>query len=129
MRTNESCHAGQGTERLSYPARPRNADGPVFPQLPDTVAPRRGTPAAGLPTGANPAVVRKTDRLSRHRRTARPDRGVLRPSPRLAVVRPQRGKRTALSLSRLEVRRDRPVRPYPLPTPPQHSSPAHPHDP
>ena len=35
---------------------------------------------------------------------------VLRPSRRVAVVRPQRGRRAALPLSRLEIRRDRPVR-------------------
>ena len=35
---------------------------------------------------------------------------VLRPSRRLAVVRPQRGERAALPLSRLEIRRHRPVR-------------------
>ena len=37
------------------------------------------------------------------------DRRVLRPSRRLAVVRPQRGQRAALPLSRLEVRPHRPV--------------------
>ena len=42
-------------------------------------------------------------------RPARPDRRVLRPSRRLAVVRPQRGSRLALPLSRLEIRRHRPV--------------------
>ena len=40
----------------------------------------------------------------------RPDRRILRPSRRLAVVRPQRGRRAALPLSRLEIRRDRPMR-------------------
>ena len=43
-------------------------------------------------------------------RASRPDRRILRPSPRLAVVRPQRGMRPALRLSRLEIRRDRPMR-------------------
>ena len=37
------------------------------------------------------------------------DRRVLRPPRRLAVVRPQRGERPALPLSRLEIRHDRPV--------------------
>ena len=41
---------------------------------------------------------------------ARADRRVLRPPRRLAVVRPQRGRRPALPLSRLEVRPHRPVR-------------------
>ena len=39
----------------------------------------------------------------------RADRRVLRPSRRVAVVRPQRGVGPALLLSRLEIRRDRPV--------------------
>ena len=38
-----------------------------------------------------------------------PDRRVLRPPRRVAVVRAQRGRRPALPLSRLEIRRDRPV--------------------
>src|SRR5204863_9497389 len=42
------------------------------------------------------------------------DRRVLRPSPRVALVRPQRGVRTALFLSRLEIRRDRTVRRDPI---------------
>ena len=48
------------------------------------------------------------------RRSLRPDRRVLRPSRRVAVVRPQRGVRPALPLSRLEIRRDRPVRRGPV---------------
>ena len=39
----------------------------------------------------------------------RADRRVLRPSRRLAVVRPQRGERPALPLPRLEIRPHRPV--------------------
>ena len=74
------------------------------------IAAERGAAGARLPAGARQAAVRAPDRLPRHRRHARPDRRVLRPSRRVAVVRPQRGVRPALPLSRLEVRRDRPVR-------------------
>ena len=47
---------------------------------------------------------------------------------RFAVVRPQRRERPALSLSRLEIRRDRPVYGHPLGAARQHPLPAHPHD-
>src|SRR5947207_9505317 len=47
--------------------------------------------------------------VPRYQRPLRPDRRVLRPSRRLALVRAQRGRRSALPVSRLEVRRDRPV--------------------
>src|SRR5712671_7045041 len=80
-------HAGQGTERLSHPNRPSNADGPVFPQLLDTGVARLGAGRARLSAGANPTLVGEAGRIPRHRRPAWSDRGVLRPSPRLAVVR------------------------------------------
>src|SRR5712692_5517251 len=63
-----------------------------------------------MPTGAGPDPLRAPARLPRHRREIWPDRRVLRPPWRLALVRPQRGIRAALLLSRLEIRRDRPVR-------------------
>src|SRR2546423_4301548 len=90
MRTSENIHAGEGTERLPHPDRSWNADGPVFPQLLDPGAARLGIGRTGLSARANPAFVRKTDRVPRHGRSARLDRGILRPSPRLAVVRTQR---------------------------------------
>src|SRR5437588_1874604 len=98
MRTSENIHAGQGTERLPHPDRSRNADGPVFPQLLDTGAAHLGIGRTGLSARANPASVRKTGRVPRHGRPARPDRGILRPSPCLAVVRTQRRERAALYL-------------------------------
>ena len=63
-----------------------------------------------LPAGAGQGALRAAGRVSRQPRAARPDRRVLSPSRRVAVVRPQRGVRAALPLSRLEVRRHRPVR-------------------
>ena len=62
-----------------------------------------------MPAGAGEDPVRAAARVPRHRRPLRPDRRILRPSRRLALVRPQRGGRAALPLSRLEIRRHRPV--------------------
>src|SRR5262249_8503304 len=53
-------------------------------------------------------------RLPRQRGQIRADRRILRPPRRVALVRPQRGAWPALLLSRLEIRRDRPVHRRPL---------------
>ena len=86
-----------------------DADGRDVSPLLDPCPARRGTGGERLPAGADQAAVGTADRVPRHRRTLRADRRVLRPSRRLPVVRPQRGARAALPLSRLEIRRDRPV--------------------
>ena len=57
---------------------------------------------------------RAADRVPRHAGPPRADRRVLRAPRRLALVRAQRGRRAALPLPRLEVRRDRPVRRDPV---------------
>src|SRR5262249_18278242 len=67
-----------------------------------------------MPAGAGEDPVRAPARIPRYRRPLWLGRRILRASRRLAVVRPQRGARPALSVPRLEIRRDRPVhgRPY-----------------
>ena len=70
--------------------------------------------AAELPENECPPVRVKvlSERLLAFRDTKGklwPDRRVLRPSRRLAVVRPQRGERPALPLPWLEIRHDRPM--------------------
>src|SRR3954453_5155981 len=60
-----------------------------------------------MSAGAGQAPLRAAARLPRYRWQVRPDRRILRPPRRLALVRPQRRARAALSLSRLEIRRDR----------------------
>src|SRR5439155_24884078 len=66
--------------------------------------------AERLPARAGADALRAPARVPRQRWKVRPDRRVLRPSRRVAVVRPQRGRRPALLLPRLEIRRDRPLR-------------------
>src|SRR6516162_3768508 len=92
-------------ERLSYPHRPPHADGRSVAALLDSGAARAGSARAGLSAGARQADVGAAARLSRHAGESGRDRRVLRPSRGIALVRPQRGKRTALPLSRLEIRR------------------------
>ena len=62
-----------------------------------------------MPAGADQASVRAAAGLARHAGPLRADRRVLRPSRRVAVVRAERAQRTALPLSRLEIRPHRPV--------------------
>ena len=83
--------------------------GRFFPAV--VVAPPVAKGAAGkrLPAGTGEAAVGAPDRLPRQRRTLRVDGRVLRPSRHLALVRPQRGVRAALPVSRVEVRRHRAV--------------------
>src|SRR5262245_2941092 len=103
----EVSDAQERTERPADPDRPRHPDGPDVPVL--LAARLDGVGAAGerMSAGAGEDPVRATARLPRHRRPLRPHRRVLRSPRRLALVRPQRGARAALPLSRLEVRRDR----------------------
>src|SRR2546430_1884153 len=64
-----------------------------------------GRGGAGRPRGAGDASFGAGDRLASPRDPPRADGRVLRASRGLALVRPQRGERAALLLSRLEVRR------------------------
>jgi len=106
------AHAQARTERSADPHRPRHAHGPAVPQLLDPGAPPRGAAGERLPAGPREAPFRAPDCLPRHERASGPDGRVLRPSRRVALVRPERRLRPALPLSRLEVRRHRPVRRY-----------------
>src|SRR5690348_15200211 len=90
--------------------RSRHAARRAFSPLLAAGAARRGAARARLPAGARAHARREADRFPRHAESARPGGRVLRASRRVALVRPQRGKRAALLLSRLEVRRHRPVR-------------------
>src|SRR5215471_13028304 len=107
--TTRVCHAQERTERSADANRRRHAHGADVPRL--LAAGAAGRRAAGerLPAGAGEAVVRAAARVPRLQRPLRADRRVLRPSRRAALVRPQRGGGPALPLSRLEIRRDRPV--------------------
>ena len=89
---------------------PGHADGRTAPPSLDSGADGGGTAAAELPAGAGAIARRAADRVPRHPRAARPDGRILRASRRLAVVRAQRGERTALPVPRLEIRRDRAMR-------------------
>src|SRR5258707_2045322 len=102
------------TERPADANRPRHHDGPHVPRLLAAGAVGRGATAERLPAGAREDVVRAAARLPRQRGQIRANRRILRPPRRVAVVRPQRGARLALLLSRLEIRRDRPVHRRPL---------------
>ena len=62
-----------------------------------------------MPAGAGEIALGAACRVSRLRRTLWADGRVLRAPRRVALVRPQRGWRLALPLSRLEIRRDRPM--------------------
>ena len=86
-------------------ARPRQPMGELFRRFWLPVAALRGAARPGLRAGARPGPGRGPHRLPRHRRPRRPGRRLL-PAPRRAdVLRPQRGRRPALRLPRLEVRR------------------------
>src|SRR3954449_3417674 len=62
-----------------------------------------------MPAGAGEDLVRAVARLPRHAGPIRPDRRILRPPWRVALVRPQRRKRPALPLPRLEIQHRRPM--------------------
>src|SRR6516162_107734 len=106
----EACRVVEGGQREPDPGRPRDADGrPAAPVL-DPGMPELGDRRTGRAAGAGPPAGRGPSRVPRYRR-ARRTRGRAVPAPgRLTLLRPQRGVRAALHLSRLEVRRHRPVR-------------------
>src|SRR5580692_9800694 len=85
----DSTHAQKRTERIIDPDRPRYAHGPAFPLLLDAGAPCRGVAAGRLPAGAGQDPVRTAPGVPRLERQIRPDRRILCPPRRLAVVRPQ----------------------------------------
>ena len=104
------ARSAQGrAEQVHHRDRPRHADGRAVPALLDSRHARRGTAGERMPAGARQDPVRAAAGLARHARPARADRRVLRPSRRLALVRPQRAGRVALPLPRLEIRPHRPV--------------------
>ena len=102
--------ASQRAERSFDPDRSGNADGPTVPLLLDAGAAGRRIPAKRLPAGPGEGAVGASRRVPRQRGALRPDRRVLSAPRRVTVVRPQRRMRTALPLSRLEIRRHRPMR-------------------
>src|SRR3974390_2348197 len=62
-----------------------------------------------MSAGAGEASLRAAARFSRYRRQIRVDRRVLRSTRGVALVRAQRRVGLALPVSRLEIRRERPV--------------------
>src|SRR6266540_1369110 len=103
-------HADPGDEHIPDPHGPRYADGGVVPTLLDTCVARLEITGARLPSRSREIARREAGCLPRYGRTNRPDRRVLRPPRRVAVVWTQRGVRAALPVPRVEVRRERPVR-------------------
>src|SRR5262245_65260128 len=101
--------APERTERPLDPDRPRQRHGPVVSRLLDPGSAARGIARERLPAGACEDSVGSAAGVPRQRRPIRVDRRVLRPSRRVTVVWTQRGRGPALLLSRLEIRRDRPV--------------------
>src|SRR5262245_36568576 len=95
--------AAQGTERASHPDRGGHADGPAVPQLLVAGAAGERATRERMPAGAGQAAVGAADRLARRPRPLLADGRVLRPPRYLALGRPQRGRRAALSLPRLEI--------------------------
>ena len=89
---------------------PGTLDGQAVAPLLGAVPAGRGTARAGLPAGQGQADGRAPDRLPRQQGPRRPDRRVLRPPRRLAVVRRERGLRHPLPLPRLEIRHHRAMR-------------------
>src|SRR5947209_14091329 len=67
-----------------------------------------------MPAGASQAALGTATRISRYAGTLRADRRILRAPRGLVMVRPQRGERSALPLSRMEIRRHRPMHGSPL---------------
>ena len=97
-------------KRVPHPHRAGHADGRSAPALLDSGAARAGGRGAGWSAGARQAAVGAAARVSRQPRTRGRDRRILRPPRGLALVRPQRGGRAALRLSRLEIRHHRTMR-------------------
>ena len=86
----------------------------AFVNLLDAGDPLGRAAGAGLPARAHPPAGREPDRLPRHLGQGRPHPERLPPPRRLAVLRPQRRRRPALRLPRLEVRRRRRLRRHAL---------------
>src|SRR6266436_8996506 len=102
------------TERPADANRSRHPDGPDVPRLLAPGPVGRGTAGEQLPAGTREDAVGAAARLPRQRGQIRTDRRILRPPRRVALVRAQRGAWPALLLSRLEIRRDRPVHRRPV---------------
>src|SRR5262249_13034956 len=86
-RKSAGAHAETRAERPPPRARPGNARRPAVPQLLAARAPRRGIARGWRPAGAREAALRAAARIPRQRGTLWPDRRVLRPPRRVALVR------------------------------------------
>src|SRR5581483_1587205 len=84
----DKTNAQKRTERASDPDRPRHPDGPAFPQLLAAGAAGGRTAGKRLSAGARQGLVRTAGGVPRFQRQVRPGRRVLRPSRRVALVRP-----------------------------------------
>ena len=104
------CHAEPRRERASDPGRARHADGRADAPLLGAGVLFEGAARTRLPADPRHADVREPGRVPRHDGAGGPRRRAL-PAPHgVDVLRPQRGMRAALRLSRLEVRRRRQLR-------------------
>ena len=94
-------------QRTCYSHRAGHGDGRGHAAVLDPGLSVARTGRARRRPGARAAVGREARGVPRHRGPGRARRRVLPASPRLLVVRPQRGIGSALRLSRLEIRRRR----------------------
>src|SRR5205814_8610555 len=88
-----------GTERTAQPHRLRHANRQALPALLAAGTARRRAARARLSAGAREDPGRAPDRVPRHPEPLGTDRRILRAPRRVALVRPQRGRRPALLLS------------------------------
>src|SRR4051794_19518315 len=102
-RDSRSIHAQPRAKHICNPDRPRYADGRDVSPLLDSGDACRGIAGERVPAGADQASIGAAARLARYPGPPRADRRVLRPSRRVAVVRAERARWTALPLSRLEI--------------------------
>src|SRR5689334_1061278 len=102
-------HVEERAKRSGHTNRPRHAHGRTVPALLAASAASGRTHRAGRRTGASATAIGAHDGVPRFGRQARAHRRILCAPWRVALVRPQRGRRHTLPVSRLEVRHERSV--------------------
>ncbi len=110
----ETLDAEQRRQRSVVPSWAGHADGQPAAAVLDPGADARRAGRARLPAAAAAAAGREPHRLPRHLRRGRHHPELLPAPRRFDVLRPQRRRRPALRLPRLEVRRERRLRRHAL---------------
>src|SRR5919106_2534139 len=103
--TQDERHAEQRRQRVPVPHRPRHSHGRPHAPVLASRDPLGRTAIARLPASSRQASGRGAHRLPRDFRGGRPDPELVPPPRRFLVLRPQRRRRPALRLPRLEVGR------------------------